>query len=140
MMNIDVKNAWITALRSGGLKQARGTLKGYIDNADPSQGVGYCCMGVLACVLRDQFPELLKEGDTVVNETPDELAVTANRYGGTTSTGALGPSPILEIIGLSNGDESRAIAFNDDDKWSFEKIAEWIENWQEGESDNGPDA
>lgn len=42
-MNEDLKQRWITALRSGEYEQATGTLKNITED-----GVGYCCLGVLA--------------------------------------------------------------------------------------------
>jgi hypothetical protein len=42
-MNKELKNKWLTALRSGEYKQAQGTLYDPLNDS-------YCCLGVLACV------------------------------------------------------------------------------------------
>lgn len=44
-MNKEIKEKWVTALRSGEYKQAVHFLRATIDNE--KQTIGYCCLGVL---------------------------------------------------------------------------------------------
>lgn len=54
-MKPDVKELWLTALRSGEYEQAKGTLRGKV--ADEKEG--YCCLGVLCeiAVKQGAIPE-----------------------------------------------------------------------------------
>lgn len=91
----DIKTAWLEELRSGRYKQAQGTLRGRVlVYGEPTDEVGYCCLGVLAEVLDKQFPEVLAEAGCRVKVnagilTEDDLAIFWNEprvERGTTST------------------------------------------------------
>lgn len=56
-MDAEIKNRWIRALRSGEYNQATGTLY------DPEQN-GYCCLGVLCEIARDNGVVTRKVYDT----------------------------------------------------------------------------
>lgn len=57
-MNPEVKAKWLAALRSGDYAQAKGSLKDdlYEDENNPTEAtsVGYCCLGVLCELARQE--------------------------------------------------------------------------------------
>lgn len=97
--------AWVKALRSGKFKQTNGVLREVVgDNV----AYAYCCLGVLAEVCktktaldRDDLEYALRDASCLVDDFPE--------------------------IGLTNYQEEKLIAFNDDKEWSFRRIATWIE-------------
>ncbi len=95
-----LKRKWIAALRSGDYKQTIGTLV----EQDGNNGYKYCCLGV-ACKVAWSKPllsDILGQGTI-----PARVEIT----------------PILK-----KGEAmDRLIDLNDTKKWSFKKIATWIE-------------
>lgn len=59
----EILRAWVVALESDKFAQVEGKLSGPLPDSDEGDGyvVGYCCLGVAACVMRDQFPDALAE-------------------------------------------------------------------------------
>jgi len=107
--------SWVTALRSGKFKQATGVLKTTAD------APCHCCLGVLleVCTQQKTFQDHHKEmnyeleNNTLLNDD------------------------ILELVGLSSDNQFFLITHNDGEtdpytnknwqKWSFNRIATWIE-------------
>lgn len=77
----EIEAEWIAALRSGEFKQTTGTLEQVLHGTDPL--VGYCCLGVLGCVLKAKglAPETVNRisADSGRDLLPYELAI--QRYG-----------------------------------------------------------
>jgi hypothetical protein len=70
-MDKAVKEKWITALRSGEFKQAKGALKEATD-----EGAKYCCLGVLATIQGvDPYSVQSKEGEYLSEEFGKELGL-----------------------------------------------------------------
>ena len=67
-MNPEVKTKWLEALRSGKYKQTEGRLR---------DSVGHCCIGVLACVLKEDFPNIVEDYSIVDGEFGGEMCVIA---------------------------------------------------------------
>lgn len=96
-MDKKLKMKWLKALRSGKYKQTTGTLHG---------GDAYCCLGVLACVAN---LKISRDGDQIV----------VNRRG-------RGYAPIEDLVG-GEGKTLDLWRKNDGQKWSFKRIAAFIE-------------
>src|SRR5579859_8070392 len=109
---------WLDALRSGEFKQGREHLR-----VEKGSKFGYCCLGV-ACVIYqretdDPVPELL--ADTLL---PQRVA----DWLGLASTMGKFDSPIYH----GNDQANDLTELNDDAKYSFKKIADFIESKPEG--------
>lgn len=109
-MNPEIKAKWLTALRSGEYKQG----VGYLRQADNT----YCCLGVLADIaVKEGVCEapFLKSDSLVPHWTYDgmsgDLSVELERWSG--------------ISG--NSTQVNLMTMNDDDGYSFDAIADWIE-------------
>ena len=68
----DIKAKWLEALRSGEYAQAKGALKDDLDPDDPTK-VGYCCLGVLC--------ELARQEGGVLNSVSKSFTGTYNYDG-----------------------------------------------------------
>ncbi len=102
-MKAELKAQWVAALRSGQYKQG----VGYLHN----QGC-YCCLGVLADTYNPK------------GWTPIDGWDNGYQF--------CGQSSVLEYyslneFGLSSEYQDILIGFNDDTKYTFEQIADWIE-------------
>jgi hypothetical protein len=97
---------WVEALRSGKYKQGRGQL--WTETAS-DDSILYCCLGVAAM----QDPSITEkcEGTQSYLKTPNTSNALVN----------LGVSEFVD------NHEDDLIAFNDDHKWSFSEIADYIE-------------
>jgi hypothetical protein len=104
-MNPDIKAKWVAALRSGEYKQGTGSLRN-------SQNE-YCCLGVLCEVAVEEglIPPatLLGEGD----------------YYGYNEHISFLPSSLSKGFNLHQTHD--LIRLNDEEKWSFANIADYIE-------------
>ena len=115
---------WVKALRSGKYKQGRGNLRNTFNE--------FCCLGVLCNLHAQAHPNFAAE------------QTAPNAYDG--HTGVLGTT-VLEWSGMTTdcGDFNRSLVrgaprnpsntalvdLNDTAKWSFAKIATFIEkNWK----------
>ena len=98
-MKTEIKEKWLTALRSGNYKQTKGTLR---------KNNSFCCLGVLCDIVKDD----IVEDDVVFNNVPVEWKdlnlITANN--------------IYEILGESDVLPPRVVIYCglDDDNPSFE--------------------
>lgn len=107
MINRTLKKRWISALRSGKFRQGRGVL-----HRSDNRGDRYCCMGIL-CVL----------GNVEVTSRSDDVV----QYGYHQD---FPPSS----IGLGRDDADILAEANDDARWTFAEIADWIELFVEAKS------
>lgn len=110
-MNPEIKDRWLTALRSGEYKQG----KGYLRQADDT----FCCLGVLADIA-------VKDGACPVPELKANRAVPHYTYD------SLSGDLTIELSGWAGLEpyddvQSRLMGMNDDYGLSFEQIADWIE-------------
>ena len=103
----DLKDKWLAALRSGEYKQCKSTL---------SDGVGYCCLGVLQMVADGQVE---KETDAMAEMVPTNLWYVNHKVKNYYSRG------------FCLGDDS-ALAEMNDSGMSFKDIADVIEREVEG--------
>lgn len=113
-MDRKTKAAWIKALRSGEYRQGQGVLQ-----RRSKKGPSYCCLGVLAtvkgCTWR-KTTDIMSEGyvpyfsEEVVGGYDQESTFLRPKFAGLSSA---------TQVTLSN--------LNDDESYSFEQIADWIE-------------
>lgn len=117
-MKKDIKERWVTALRSGRYEQGKGALRDY-------QGK-FCCLGVLCdLAAQERIVDVEDEVDGVVP------------YGG--RTGVL-PPQVLTWAGMTDpnpdvyfgGERFALSALNDGRRLTFEQIADLIEAQPEG--------
>lgn len=106
-MNPQLKERWLTALRSGEYKQGRECLR-------CSDGDKYCCLGVLA----DVYNPSLWIGVTCCGYEYGYLMESA--------TDSL-PDKVAQTVGLDTDTQVELIKMNDDDGKSFLEIADHIE-------------
>lgn len=95
---------WIAELRSGRRKQGEGALK--------STNNTYCCLGVLACVVRDEW------------KTPK---FSMYEWIGDTKATAGFSDQVLKTMGLTREQQTKLWLMNDTEKKSFKEIADYIE-------------
>ena len=104
MMDKELKTKWVKALRSGEYKQCKGQLRCSMDATfEGGETHTYCCLGVLACTLEDDCD-----------------------WDGSWDHPLL-PSRLRRKIGMSKSIQDQLVTLNDTCKWSFKKIAAWIE-------------
>lgn len=124
MMNKELKTKWLEALRSGEYKQSREILK------DEN---GFCCLGVL-CDLTHPDAWVGYKGDGGIWKYHSE----ANTYTMEDDYGeplkeksvfedAELADDLLYEFGLTEKEQRILINKNDTDKWTFNQIADWIE-------------
>lgn len=118
---------WVAALRSGDFMQTTGTLAIQLDENE----WGYCCLGV-ACEVA------MAHGVPLDVEIKPNKTVTYDR-----STSIL-PVQACEFFGLEYGDPMitqhyEASAANDQQGWTFNQIADAIEEWYELNDDSEHD-
>ena len=114
MMNKQIKNRWVKALRSGKYRQAHGMLYS-------AGSKGYCCLGVLCAVQGDDPAEWDCKNEQeveemlVVNKVPKYLA--AGLY-------------TLEMKDLANRNDDGVILNTGRhyDPHSFDEIADFVEH------------
>lgn len=118
-MNQDVKEKWLTALRSGEYRQGTGALKDSTRNA-------YCCLGVLCEIA-------VKDG---VIQPPlygpiDVAWLYGHELGPEECRSGSLPRPVYEWAGLSNSDPNVhgwvLSEWNDVKNADFKQIAKMIE-------------
>ena len=103
------KEKWVNALRSGKYKQTRGNLQ---------DGDGFCCLGVL-CDLVDS------EAWEEVELCSIRSFLGADTDGRGFAVSDMPPPSVLLTTGLE--DPSIYATLNDEDKYTFEQIADEIE-------------
>lgn len=119
-MNPEWKKKWLDALRSGEYKQTRGMLRRCEE--DTGQ-IGFCCLGVLCDLVQ-------KEGIGRWEENSAWFVVRDAESRG------LVPGPVMALVGWNqfNGElgvtevrQTKLIHMNDDEKATFDQIADFIE-------------
>lgn len=95
------KNKWIKALRSGNYQQTQSVLK-EAPTYDGKPVTGFCCLGV----LRD----IMDPTDNTSRSGEDYFLSTAQ----------------LNACGLDHRTQKKLADFNDDDKLTFDEIANYI--------------
>lgn len=122
-MNPDIKERWITALRSGEYEQGTATLRG-IDGK-------YCCLGVL-CELavadgvvgratKDTYGHLYRSTADLADCQKSYLPLAVQQWAGLNST-----SPRVTGVAYYDGEIDLA-SLNDSGSFSFHAIADIIE-------------
>ena len=106
-MTKSLRNRWVKALRSGKYKQGQGELRD-IDNQ-------FCCLGVLADVCSVTWKRLRP------NEMWHHCGFTRRECWGTEL-----PSDHSQF-GLSRPQLLALMRLNDEQGWTFKRIANWIE-------------
>lgn len=125
-MNPELKAKWLAALRSATYGQCQGALR--------RQPQGFCCLGVLLDVSGagdwksvgvrgsgyegDEEKYVLRE--PFQREDDDGSVVDVTEVEGELST-------YRRALGLSGYHEGKLIEMNDQLKWNFNQIADWIE-------------
>ena len=116
-MKRTLAKSWVAALRSGKFKQTKVVLRNVSDKDNPR----HCCLGVLleVCTRHKTLQE---------HHENMEIALI---------NGFLLGDNLLEVVGLSEEDQTFLTSHNDGhfnhatgkraQKWSFNKIATWIE-------------
>jgi len=124
-LKYEIAQQWITALRSNEYPQCTNALR---------QDGSFCCLGVLA--------------DLYIKETGEEQAYWEShgqfRDGGQIEAFSL-PEKVIKWAGVQGSDphvskdrsddeevfDQWATQLNDDERWSFQQIANWVEeNWE----------
>lgn len=107
-LNPKFKEEFVAALRSGEFKQSR-------ENCLQSNN-GYCCLGVGSVVL--------SRGEYDLHGCEWGGGGWNNHQG---SWYAVIPSEISEPLGLEKETQEKLYGFNDSEGWTFDQIADWIE-------------
>lgn len=140
-MKKEVMEKWVAALRSGEYQQIDGRLRSFEPDADGKYS--YCCLGVLCDLHRQEFnadgsdyhytwgeavrPIVSKPTTAYANHV-DDLPYSVKEWAGIKMN-----SPVVylddeELTGEDEGkSEIELIGLNDDAGWSFERIANVIE-------------
>lgn len=123
-MDKDLKDRWVTALRSGDYVQGQGSLR--VEDADGA--VSYCCLGVLCRVAQQELVEAgltVKVNDrgrlTVDGATGTLTDAVADLFGMPNGTGALNDMPTDE-----KGRRPELTSLNDNGS-TFDQLADLIE-------------
>ena len=111
-MNHDIKNEWVTALRSDKYRQIQGQLR---DNLK-GKHVGYCCLGVLCEITKQETDGEWDQYNSVCFKI------------GNKSEGYTPPRKVLNHAGLTEAHVETLIGMNDDAKCTFKQIANFIDN------------
>lgn len=109
---IAFKRKWVKALRSGEFKQGSSALKEDVSPDNDRVDYRYCCLGV-ACEI---------QGLKTDNRGFIENSNVYNKLKGITKI-----PKILLGSDDNNPVVSKLVFLNDTNKWSFKKIATWIE-------------
>lgn len=130
-MDIELKNKWLAALRSGQYTQTQGMLK--------SCESGFCCLGVLADIMEDAkwSPETTYPGQNSIDckfsingdtiESDEDLPWNVAVQLGLDKK-VMAVDPIFPEDGEFETDlMSYLMSLNDTHKWDFNKIADYIE-------------
>lgn len=111
-MDKELKAKWVEALRSGKYKQTIATLR-------HSDGLGYCCLGVLLDLSGigkweyGVYQYITRNGEEA--DAEGDLCGLRGRFG-------IASESEVQLIALNDGDEKRQVR-----RHSFEEIADYIE-------------
>ena len=106
-MDRRIKDEWIKALRSGKYQQCQRALRKF-------PGTHYCCIGVLADIYSKEVGEEWYENKAHGYFTFHDDSGNLSRY-------------ILDWADIDSNIERKLIKLNDDQGFSFDQIADWIE-------------
>ena len=131
-MDKEVKELWLTALRSGEYQQAKGALR---RKDDDEFGTGYCCLGVLCDIAAKQgvCSELEYFGeDSEVDRAPGYYIPTkmdddGEYQGATLYNCAFPPDHVREWAGLDDHQQNDLAQINDESS-DFSRTIEYIES------------
>ena len=123
----EFKDKWIAALRSGEYTQDRGRLKTQFNDIETDAATyGHCCLGVAAEICDALEFDRKWGGDVWVVK---DLARSQATYNGP-ELELLTHVPIPSILESSRKTDSIyfiAWRLNDEYRWTFEQIADWLE-------------
>ena len=110
-MDVEAKQNWVEALRSGKYKQGDGCLR---DRSDR-----FCCLGVLCDILKKEGEEWRPDPENTASQfefsSVGQLPVVS-----------FPPENLIDRVGLEK-DQPQELADMNDSGASFEEIADWIE-------------
>lgn len=106
-----IKKKWLTALRSGKFRKGTGTLKRHYQTQP-----AHCCLGVLCEVIKKDFAHA---GEVL---EPNAESTLRTKF---SMAGMLNPR-LMEYTKITQ-EQQRTLATKNDNGWSFEKIANYIE-------------
>ena len=123
---------WIAALRTTTIPQTRGKLfrNKEIARIDFNHiPAGACCLGI-ACeafqvpyeIINGQYRQYSFETLDATYDHTDELPIAV----------------LQETFGLAHKDQQMLMSLNDDKKWTFAQIADWLEQFRLANLDQGP--
>lgn len=118
---------WVAALRSGNYKQGLGQLRSFNDE--------YCCLGVLCEVYQQNIGGLEIRVEEVTDfRGDDEALVVIDRFYRYNECATALPDPVMEAVGIKTpyasfetDNEKASLANLNDHSWTFEQIANLIE-------------
>lgn len=113
-MNPTVKAQWLEALRSGKYKQTTRALCELNDDGT----YGYCCLGVLCDIVAPGD----WQGAEVMNMTDGQ-----HRYRRHLSHASMPSTDVIVAAGLHHSQSDKLAILNDEEKYTFEQIADYIE-------------
>jgi hypothetical protein len=119
-MNPELKQKWVTALRSGDYKQGQGKLRYRLEHQEEDR---FCCLGVLCDVAGVEWESVNLRA--YGGEREIEYRVD-NPEGGFSSITSL-PIAISDLAEFELGTQDSLILLNDTEGKDFEFIADWIE-------------
>ena len=114
----EVKAKWLEGLRSGNYTQGQGRLKSTLPGEGPVRSPPmHCCLGVLCEVMG------------LTSNFDDRTGYWKYDFKDGTIQGNQLSKPFAEKVGLEQRAMGKLVAFNDNSKWGFKAIANWIEKY-----------
>jgi hypothetical protein len=121
-MRTEIKNKWVSALRSGEYKQTFDTLR---DN------YGFCCLGVLCDLYIDQSEDFTEEQRSYWNNAHEFLVAKDPNYDNEV---AVLPASVMNWAGMKTSDGTiglDSLASLNDQGMEFDQIADVIDDkWE----------
>jgi hypothetical protein len=118
-MDNELKEGWISDLRSGDFPQGKNVLVNLDENNEP---IGYCCLGVLMTRIATTRPDVQK------SIKGDYNTIMSFEYKGLQDSCVV-PDTLMQEIGLTYGAQEHLIGMNDSYGNNFNEIADWIEEY-----------
>ena len=119
-MDPHLKEQWLKALRSGKYEQT----SGFLCEVDSDAEESFCCLGVLFDIAGGEVGGEWSEPKSVFKFSP--LARKAIVKSSRSSDSSMLPNGFTKFSKLSKYTQNELAEMNDNG-WSFEKIANWIE-------------
>jgi hypothetical protein len=120
MMNRDVAKLWVKALRSGDYEQGQGALRRLTED-----GPQDCCLGVLCDLAISNGIEL----ETRKSSYDNKIVFGSSSVG-------VPPIEVMDWAGLEYGQAEQYADLNDVQDYTFEQIADYIEDHELKEVNN----